>query len=113
MTPAPPPYTTVTFTSQHSETENADEYEQTAQQMVEMVQQQPEFSGVEGARGADGFGVTVSYWETQQHAHAWKMATEHIAAPRRGAQDWYADYTVRVATVERQCGNHRRPDDLD
>lgn len=113
MTVARPPYTAVVFSSQRSETGHADEYEQTARQMVEMAQQQPGYLGVEGARGADGFGVTVSYWETPRHAQAWKKVTEHVAAQHRGARDWYADYTVRVATVERQYGNHRSPGDLD
>ncbi|MFI7581491.1 antibiotic biosynthesis monooxygenase [Kocuria kalidii] len=74
MTVARPPYTAVVFSSQRSETGHADEYEQTARQMVEMAQQQPGYLGVEGARGADGFGVTVSYWETPRHAQAWKRS---------------------------------------
>ena len=32
---------------------------------------------------------------------AWKQVAEHLVAQARGRSTWYADYTVRVATVER------------
>ena len=35
---------------------------------------------------------------------AWKRDTEHQQAQRGGRATWYADYTVRVAKVERAYG---------
>ena len=104
MTSERPPYTAVIFSSQRSASTPEDGYDETAQHMEELARQQPGFLSMESARSADGFGITVSYWETAQHARAWKKVTEHLDAQRRGAREWYADYTVRVATVERQYG---------
>ncbi|MEX5303953.1 antibiotic biosynthesis monooxygenase family protein [Kocuria sabuli] len=105
MKPVRPPCTAVIFSSQRSASAPGDGYDETAQRMEELARQQPGFLSVESARNADGFGITVSYWETAQHARAWKQVTEHLEAQHRGARDWYADYTVRVATVERQYGS--------
>lgn len=104
MTPVRPPCTAVIFSSRRSASAPGDGYDETAQRMEELARQQPGFLSVESARNADGFGITVSYWETAEHARAWKKVTEHLDAQRRGARDWYTDYTVRVATVERQYG---------
>jgi len=51
-------------------------------------------------------GITVSYWVVHGAAAAWKQVAEHLLAQQRGRSTWYADYTVRVATVER---DYRRP----
>lgn len=104
MDPVRPPCTAVIFSSRRSAPAAEDGYSEAAQQLEELARRQPGFLAVESARNADGFGITVSYWETAQHARAWKQVTEHLEAQRRGARDWYADYTVRVATVERQYG---------
>lgn len=105
MTSERPPYTAVIFSSRRSASAPGDGYDDTALQMEELARRQPGFLSMESARIADGFGVTVSYWQTAQHARAWKQVTEHLEAQRRGARDWYAEYTVRVATVERHYGN--------
>ncbi|KLU09793.1 antibiotic biosynthesis monooxygenase [Kocuria sp. SM24M-10] len=108
MTPERLPYTAVIFTSQRSASAPGDGYDETAKHMEELARQQPGFLSMESARNADGFGITVSYWQSAQHARAWKEVTEHLEAQRRGARDWYAEYTVRVATVERHYGNATR-----
>ncbi|MFI7580970.1 antibiotic biosynthesis monooxygenase [Kocuria kalidii] len=99
-----PPYVAVIFSSRRSASTPEDGYGAAARQMDEPAQQQPGFLAVESARNPDGFGITVSCWETVQHARDWKQVTTHLEAQRRGARDWYVDYTVRVATVERQYG---------
>ena len=104
-----PPYTAVIFSSQRCASTSGDGYEEASQQMGEMAQQQPGFLGVESARDPEGFGITVSYWETPGHARAWKQVTEHREVQRHGARNWYANYTVRVATVEREYGNRPGP----
>ena len=60
--------------------------------------------GIESARDADGFGITVSYWADEAAAAAWKQVAEHLVAQRRGREAWYADYRVRVAVVQRDYG---------
>ncbi|HYF36402.1 MAG TPA: antibiotic biosynthesis monooxygenase, partial [Prosthecobacter sp.] len=80
-------------------------YDEMAQRMVELAAQQPGFLGVESARGADGAGITVSYWSSEEAIAAWKAHTEHQPAQEAGKRTWYEDYSVRVAKVERAYGS--------
>ena len=75
--------------------------------MLALAAQQPGFLGVESARGADGLGITVSYWASEGAIRAWKAVSEHQAAQARGRTDWYAGYQVRIARVERTYGFQR------
>ncbi|MEF3403082.1 antibiotic biosynthesis monooxygenase family protein [Agromyces sp. CCNWLW203] len=95
-----PPYTAVIFTSLRTAGENG--YGVMSQRMVDLAAQQPGFLGIEAAR--DGLGITVSYWEGDAAAAAWKRVTEHVIAQERGRAVWYEDYQVRVATVSRSYG---------
>jgi heme-degrading monooxygenase HmoA len=97
-----PPYYAVIFTSLRTEGERG--YGTMAERMVEMASKQPGFLGVESVRGADGFGITVSYWESAEAIVAWKAVTEHKVAQETGRRTWYADFQVRVAKVERAYG---------
>ncbi|MGI8679059.1 MAG: antibiotic biosynthesis monooxygenase family protein [Jatrophihabitans sp.] len=94
-----PPYTAVIFTSIRTERGDA-EYARTAERMEQLAAQQPGYLGIEAARAA--LGITVSYWRTPDDAQAWKRVAEHEVAQRRGRDEWYARYRVRVATVERE-----------
>jgi heme-degrading monooxygenase HmoA len=94
-----PPYYAVIFTSQR--TENDRGYAAMAQRMLELAAGQPGFLGVESARGGDGFGITVSYWSSEEAIAAWKAHLEHKPAQEAGKRIWYADYILRVAKVER------------
>ena len=97
-----PPYYAVIFTSRRTEGDRG--YGAMAERMVALAAQQPGFLGVESARGADGLGLTVSYWRDEASIVAWKRDTEHQQAQRAGQQTWYADYQVRIARVERAYG---------
>ena len=48
--------------------------------------------------------MTVSYWASPAAARAWKAVAEHAAAQALGRERWYADYRVRIATVDRDYG---------
>lgn len=97
-----PPYYAVIFTSQRSEGDRG--YGQMAERMVQLAATQPGFLGVETVRGADGFGITVSYWESEEAIAAWKEHLEHKPAQEAGKRVWYADYQLRIAKVERAYG---------
>jgi heme-degrading monooxygenase HmoA len=97
-----PPYYAVIFTSRRTEDDRG--YGAMAEKMVALAAQQPGFLGVESARGADGLGITVSYWRDEASIAAWKRDTQHQAAQRGGKETWYSDYAVRVAKVERAYG---------
>ena len=94
-----PPYYAVIFTSQRSKGDRG--YDQMAERMVQLAAKQPGFLGVESVRGADGFGITVSYWSSEEAIAAWKAHLEHKPAQEAGKRVWYANYHLRVAKVER------------
>ncbi|HBF29780.1 antibiotic biosynthesis monooxygenase [Rhizobium sp.] len=94
-----PPYYVVCFSSTRTDVENG--YGAMADAMVELARQQPGFLGVESARGADGFGLTNSYWTDEAAIRNWKMVVDHLAAQSQGRAQWYSHYEVRVAKVER------------
>ncbi|HEX3797979.1 MAG TPA: antibiotic biosynthesis monooxygenase [Verrucomicrobiae bacterium] len=98
-----PPYYAVIFTSHRTESDHG--YGQMAQRMMELAAQQPGFLGVETARGADGLGITVSYWSNEEAITAWKGHLQHQPAQEAGKKVWYADYQVRIAKVEREYGH--------
>ncbi len=97
-----PPYYAVIFSAQRTEGDQG--YGQMAERMVELAREQPGFLGVESARGADGFGITVSYWASEAAIAAWKRNLEHQSAQAGGKKVWYADYQLRVAKVELAYG---------
>ena len=97
-----PPYYAVVFTSLRTDGDHG--YDEMAVKMVELAAQQPGFLGVESVRDAGGLGITVSYWESEEAIRRWKANAEHREAQERGRKQWYADYRLRVARVERDYG---------
>jgi len=95
-------YYAVIFSSRRTEGDNG--YGEMAARMEELAATMPGYLGIESARGADGFGITVSYWESEEAMANWKKQAEHRIAQQRGRAEWYSDYTVRVAKVEREYG---------
>jgi heme-degrading monooxygenase HmoA len=75
-----------------------------ADHMVSLASQMPGFLGVESVRDANGLGITVSYWESEDTIRQWKAYSEHQAAQAAGKKVWYTDYIVRVAKVVRAYG---------
>lgn len=104
------PYYAVIFSSQRTPgTGNnghvaSDGYGDMADRMVELAAQQDGFLGIESARGADGFGITVSYWRDETCIKKWKANAEHLVAQQNGHERWYEHFELRVAKVERAYG---------
>jgi len=80
--------------------ENTTGYEETAQRMVELAQQQPGFLGFESVRNE--IGISISYWEDLQSIKKWKENGEHILAQKMGKQKWYESYALRICKIEKQ-----------
>ena len=95
-----PPYYAVIFSSRRREGED-DSYAATANRTLELAADQRGFLGAESARGSDGFGITVSYWESMDAIAAWRSHAEHRLAQENGKTAWYEHYEVRVARVDR------------
>jgi heme-degrading monooxygenase HmoA len=96
-----PPYTAVIFSSIRTDADQG--YAVMAERMKQLATQQPGYLGYESSREG-GLGITVSYWADDAAARAWKQVGEHGIAQARGRETWYADYQVRVATVQRAYG---------
>ncbi|HEY4067946.1 MAG TPA: antibiotic biosynthesis monooxygenase [Burkholderiaceae bacterium] len=95
----PPPYYAVIFSAQRTEGDAG--YGAMADRMVELASGQPGFLGVESTRGADGFGITVSYWASLDAIARWKAHADHRIAQETGKTLWYEHYELRIARVER------------
>ncbi|HEV7241607.1 MAG TPA: antibiotic biosynthesis monooxygenase [Thermoanaerobaculia bacterium] len=98
QTPQPPFYAVI-FTSTRTDVDEG--YDAMSDKMVEMAAQQPGFLGVESARGEDGLGITVSYWESEEAIANWRANAEHRIAQTTGRTKWYEEFVTRVARVER------------
>ena len=105
-TPPSPPCCAVIFSSQRTEHDAAG-YEHMAQRMLELAAAMPGFLGIESARGADGFGITVSYWDSPESIANWREHAEHRLAQAAGRDLWYARFRLRVCRVEREYGFER------
>ena len=73
-----------------------------ALQMDDLAKQQPGYLGIESAR--NDIGITISYWKDLQSIQHWKQQTDHLVAQRKGIDDWYSFYKVRICLVEREYG---------
>jgi heme-degrading monooxygenase HmoA len=101
--PAPPYYAVIFANQRRADAAPGDDagYGETADRMVELAATQPGYLGIESCRGADGFGITVSYWESEAAIRDWRRNAEHALAREKGRSTWYEHYTLRVAKVER------------
>ena len=96
----PTPYYAVIFTSLLTDPNNT--YDETAKRMVELASQQEGFLGVDSVR--DDIGITVSYWKNLESISAWKANAEHLIAQKKGHEEWYKKFTIRISRVERNYG---------
>ena len=95
-----PPYWAVLFSSQRSPADPAG-YGRMAAALEALAPKQPGFLGLEHARDAEGFGITLAYWESEEAIVAWKRVAAHQEAQRLGHERWYEDFFLRIARVER------------
>jgi heme-degrading monooxygenase HmoA len=98
-----PPYYAVIFANQRSP-DDPEGYGTAADRMAELAADQPGYLGLESTRDAEGFGITVSYWESEAAIAAWRANLEHSVARREGRERWYEHFELRVAKVERAYG---------
>ncbi|MEU4669990.1 antibiotic biosynthesis monooxygenase [Amycolatopsis sp. NPDC023774] len=97
-----PPYYAVIFTSRRTEGDNG--YAQRATEMSKLAAEQDGYRGEESARDESGFGITVSYWRDEEAIAGWRKNLKHTESRRRGRAEWYEEFDVRVARVERSYG---------
>ena len=94
-----PPYYAVIFTSTRTPLDGAG-YAEMAERMEASARRQPGFLGIESARGADGLGITVSYWRDLESVRAWGRVADHREAQTLGRSLWYESFRLRISRVE-------------
>lgn len=82
-------------------------YAAAAAAMEQLAADQPGYRGFESVRGADGLGITISYWADDTAAKAWRDHPDHKAIRDRGRAHWYERYELVVAEVTRDYDWHR------
>jgi heme-degrading monooxygenase HmoA len=90
----------VIFVAQRTE-HDEEGYQIAAARMVALAAMQPGFAGIDSVRGEDGLGITVSYWQDDEAAKAWRDNAEHSVIRDTGRGRWYTDYSLHVAEITR------------
>ncbi len=101
-----PPYYAVVFSSQRTAAD-AEGYAEMSDRMFALAAQQPGYLGVEAVHGEDGFGMTVSYWESLDAIRNWRAQAEHKIAQAQGRAQWYQKYQLRICRVEKDYSFER------
>ena len=92
------PYFAVIFTS--TQTNHTNGYAEMAMKMESLAAKQEGFIRIDSAR--NDVGITVSYWESLEAIKNWKANTEHLFAQKKGREQWYNWYNVRICKVEHE-----------
>lgn len=85
----------------HRNDRDAEGYEAAAEVMGVTASRQPGYLGINSVRDPSGEGITISYWENEAAALAWRAHFEHAATRERGRAEWYDRFEVIVSTVTR------------
>lgn len=56
----------------------------------------------------EGKILSLSFWRDEAAVKRWREHMQHREAQRRGREEIFADYRIRVATVVRDYGMHER-----
>src|SRR3546814_15719303 len=98
-----PPYYAVVFSSLRRGGDD-DGYVAAAGRTVELAREQPGFLGGESTRGADGFGITVSYWESEEAIRAWPRPAATASNTGPGSARGCCPVAIRVGSAGRGGG---------
>jgi heme-degrading monooxygenase HmoA len=94
-----PPYYAVIFPSRMRAKNLDQDYSKTLERMIELAGQQPGYIGLESARDADGFGITLVYYDGREAISNWAANAEHRVAQNKGRAHWYQGYRLKIGPV--------------
>jgi len=77
----------------------AEEYAEWAQAMEALVESQPGFVRAHSFRNAEGFGVTLSYWDDLSSIRQWGRHSEHAKAQAYGRETAYLNFRIEWAQI--------------
>lgn len=90
----------VIFVNQRTGVDDAG-YQTAAAAMEMLAKEQDGYCGIDSVRNEDGAGITISYWQNDAAAKAWRDNAEHAAIREAGRNRWYASYSLHVAEIAR------------
>lgn len=101
-------YVAVIFTS--TRTVNSDaKYQEWSTRMEELVAEQPGYLSHVGFRDSQTRqGITISYFKDEESIRNWKVLKEHLEAQQLGREEFYEEYSVRIAIVNREYSWSRK-----
>ena len=76
-------------------------YSEAAGRMVELARTMPGFLGMHSVRNADGSGITISWWRSEEDVAYWRDHPEHQEMQRRGCGEWYESWHIEICRVEK------------
>ena len=95
-------YVAVIFTSTRLASSDA-KYAEWSTRMAELVAKQSGYISHIGFRDSQTRqGVTISYFKDEESIRNWKALDEHLEAQKLGREEFYDDYCVRIAVVNRE-----------
>jgi heme-degrading monooxygenase HmoA len=100
MTTFAPGSVAVIFVAQRT-SDDDEGYYAAAAQMDALAASQPGYLGIDSVRREDGLGITVSYWQSDDAAKAWRDNPDHAAIRDKGRALWYESYSLHVAAIAR------------
>lgn len=100
MTIYNPNMVAVIFTAKRNTNDDAG-YAKAAEAMVKLARQQKGFVDIESVRGPDGHGITISYWQSEEDAAAWRDEKTHAMIRDKGRAIWYDAYSLQITKIER------------
>jgi heme-degrading monooxygenase HmoA len=82
-------------------------YSSAAAEMEEEVARAPGYLGHDSISGADGSGITISYWQDEASAAKWRGHARHSEVREQGRAKWYDHYRLVVAEISRAYDWHK------
>ncbi|MBD3734767.1 MAG: antibiotic biosynthesis monooxygenase [Sphingopyxis sp.] len=80
---------------------DVDAYIHDAVAMEASAAEQPGFLLFRSYTADDGEVLSMSEWETAEHAAAWSRNAEHLMVQRRGRAEYYESYTLYTCDMPR------------
>ena len=75
------------------------DYAELAPEILRLARSMPGFVDAKTFAADDGERVTVVTFADRASHDAWRDHPDHRAAQRRGIDEFYADYSIQVATI--------------
>ena len=69
-------------------------YDADAERMETLARTQKGFIAFRTYKADDGETLSMSEWQTEEHARAWQRNAEHVAVQGKGRSDYYETYTI-------------------